>query len=96
MSSRLDFLYANSDAIKTIAARHKALKISVIGSVARDEDGPESDIDFLVTFSSDASLTDLAGLHDSLEEFLNMPVDVISSGGLKPRDSHIREEALVL
>ena len=47
------FLYANSDAIKVIAARHKALKISVFGSVARGEDGPESDIDFLVTFTPD-------------------------------------------
>jgi len=96
MSPRLALLHANSDAIKAIAARHKAFNVAVFGSVARREDGPGSDIDFLVTFTPDASLTDLAGLHDSLEEFLKMPVDVISLGGLKPRDGHIRQEALAL
>jgi predicted nucleotidyltransferase len=56
MSERLDFLLANRDAIKSIAARHKALSISVFGSVARGEDGPNSDFDFLVLFNDDSSL----------------------------------------
>lgn len=92
----MEFLQANSDAIKAIAARHKGLQIAVFGSVARGEDGPDSDVDFLVTFDQEASLLDLVGLKDSLEEFLKIPVDVISIGGLKPRDNHIREEALSL
>ena len=96
MSARMAFLQANSEAIKAIAARHKGLKIAVFGSVARGEDGPDSDVDFLVTFDKGTSLLDLVGLQDSLEEFLKMPVDVISIGGLKPRDHHIREEALAL
>lgn len=90
------FLQANSEAIKAIAACHKGLKIAVFGSVARGEDGPDSDVDFLVTFDKEASLLDLVGLQNSLAEFLKIPVDVISIGGLKPRDQHIREEALVL
>jgi len=92
----MEFLQTNSDAIKAIAARHKGLQIAVFGSVARGEDGPNSDVDFLVTFDQEASLLDLVGLKDSLEEFLKNPVDVISIGGLKPRDNHIREEALSL
>ena len=96
IGSRLDFLRDNSQAIRDIAAQHKAIEIAVFGSIARGEDGPESDFDFLVTFTPTASLTDLAGLHDSLEEFLSAPVDVVSSGGLKARDFHIREEALIL
>jgi len=96
MSERMAFLKENSEAIKAIAARHKGLKIAVFGSVARGEDGPDSDVDFLVTFDKGTSLLDLVGLQDSLAEFLKMPVDVISMGGLKPRDIHIREEALVL
>lgn len=96
MSPRMEFLQANSEAIKAIAARHKGLKIAVFGSVARGEDGPDSDVDFLVTFDKGTSLLDLVGLQDSLEEFLKMPVDVISIGGLKERDHHIRAEALTL
>ena len=50
MSGRMAFLNENSEAIKAIAARHKGLKIAVFGSVARGDDGPDSDVDFLVTF----------------------------------------------
>ena len=90
------FLKENSEAIKAIAARHKGLKIAVFGSVARGDDGPDSDVDFLVTFDKGTSLLDLVRLQDALEEFLKIPVDVISIGGLKPRDHQIREEALTL
>ena len=52
------FLKENSEAIKAIAARHKGLKIAVFGSVARGEDGPDSDVDFLVTFDKEVSVLD--------------------------------------
>jgi predicted nucleotidyltransferase len=50
MSSRMAFLKENSEAIKAIAARHKAFNVAIFGSVARGEDGPDSDVDFLVDF----------------------------------------------
>jgi predicted nucleotidyltransferase len=96
MGARLDFLLANSEAIKTIAARHKALSISVFGSVARGEDGPNSDFDFLVSFNDDSSLLDSASLMNELSDYLKSPVDVVSEGGLKPRDTRIRSEAVLL
>lgn len=96
MSPRLEFLQANSEAIKAIAARHKGLKIAVFGSVARGEDGPDSDVDFLVTFDRDVSVLDWLLLNEELERFLKLPVDVISMKGLKPRDIRIREEAILL
>ena len=96
MSERLDFLYANRGTIKAIAARHKVLSIAVFGSVARGEDSPKSDFDFLVKTEPGASLFDLAGLHVDLVDFLKSEVDIVDEGGLFPRDSHIREEALPL
>ena len=42
------------------------------------------------------SLGDVYYLQKELEEFLNISVDVVSRGGLKPRDNHIRAEALAL
>ena len=96
MSQRMEYLRANSDAIKAIAARHKARSISVFGSVARGEDSPESDIDFLVDCDPAASLFDLVHMRLELIEFLRVEVDLVDQGGLLPRDSHIREEALVL
>ena len=96
MNPRLDFLRANSDAIKAIAARHKAFNVAVFGSVARGEDTVASDIDLLVDFLPGASLVDEFRLENELREFLKTPVDLISRRGLKPRDSHIREESRAL
>jgi hypothetical protein len=74
--------------------RHRGRSVSVFGSVARGEDREGSDIDFLVEFEPDASLFDLMYLEDDLGELLGVPVDVVSVGGLRPRDDHIRREAV--
>ena len=96
MSARLKFLRENSEAIKAIAARHKAFNVAVFGSVARGEDKPESDIDILVDFQLGASLVDEYRLENDLREFLKSKVDLVSRGGLKARDTHIREESMAL
>ena len=46
MGERMEFLLENREAIKEIADRNKELSISVFWSVARGEDGAESDYDF--------------------------------------------------
>lgn len=51
---------------------------------------------FLVQFEPGSSLFDLLHLQDDLEELLGCPVDVVSVGGLKPRDDLIRAEAIAL
>lgn len=68
----------------------------MFGSVARGEDGPDSDIDLLVDFEADSSLFDLLHLTQLLEELLGRSVDVVSTGGLKDRDRTIRAEAVDL
>jgi predicted nucleotidyltransferase len=94
--TRLEQLRAQAEEIRQIAARHKATAIAVFGSVARGEDGPDSVIDFLVDFGPETTLGDVCLLQCGLEELLKVQVDVISRGGLKPRDSRIREEGLAL
>jgi hypothetical protein len=53
--------------------------------VARGEQHPDSDIDFLVDFEPGRSLLDLTGLWLDLEGTLGCKVDVVSSRGLRPR-----------
>ncbi len=84
------------DEIRAIAARNHALSVSIFGSVARGDDGPNSDIDFLVEFAPGASLLDLMRIEDDLERLLGCHVDVVSVGGLKERDEHIRREAVLV
>ena len=94
MGTRLAALQSQREAIHAIALRHGAQSIAVFGSVARGEESPESDIDFLVEFEPGASLLNLMKLQDDLEAFLGCTVDVVSAGGLKDRDEHIRREAV--
>ena len=71
--------------ILEIAARNGAVNVRVFGSVARGEDRPDSDIDFLVNLESGRSLLDLARLLRELNTLLGYPVDVITEAGLRPR-----------
>lgn len=59
MSQGLEYLRANNETIKAIATRHNVRSISVFASVARGEDRPDGDIDFLQV---DIELVDQGGL----------------------------------
>ena len=71
--------------ILEIASRNGAVNVRVFGSVARGDDRPDSDIDFLVNLESGISLLDLARLLRELNTLLNRPVDVVTEAGLRPR-----------
>jgi predicted nucleotidyltransferase len=71
--------------ILEIAARNGAVNVRVFGSVARCDDRPDSDIDFLVNLESGRSLLDLARLLRELNTLLGYRVDVITEAGLHPR-----------
>ena len=74
-----------------MGAEYGARDIRLFGSVARDEDGPESDVDFLVGFEPGTALLDQAGLISEFERILARKVDVVSDRGLKER---IRDRVL--
>ncbi|HVF74849.1 MAG TPA: nucleotidyltransferase domain-containing protein [Acidimicrobiales bacterium] len=77
-------------------ARHHGRRVRLFGSVARGDDRPGSDVDLLVDFDAESSLFDVIRLTRELEELLGLPVDVVSTGGLKDRDVRILAEAIEL
>ncbi len=68
--------------IYQIAKLYGAHNIRVFGSVNRESDEPESDVDFLVDLEKDRSLLDLSGLVLDLQKLLNRKVDVVTENGL--------------
>jgi hypothetical protein len=82
--------------ILAVARKRRAHRVAVFGSVARGEARPGSDLDLLVDFEPSASLLDHVGLFQDLEELLSVGVDVVTRSALKPRDDHIRAEAVDL
>jgi len=74
-----------------IPGEFKARIIGIFGSYARREQKEESDVDILVSFSRDATLFDLAGLADFLEQKLGIKVDIVSERTVRPE---LRERIL--
>ncbi|MGH8886682.1 MAG: nucleotidyltransferase domain-containing protein [Egibacteraceae bacterium] len=84
------------DDIVAVAERHGARNVRVFGSVARGDHKATSDIDLLVDFDHGRSVFDLLRIEHELTDLLGAPVQVVSSGGLRDRDQHVRQEAVPL
>jgi predicted nucleotidyltransferase len=58
--------------------RNHIRRLSLFGSVLRDDFGPESDVDMLVEFEPDATVTllDMARMELELAELVGRPVDL--------------------
>ncbi len=81
-----------------ILAEHRAQieafgvrSLAIFGSVARDEAGPDSDVDILVGFDRPVGLFRFLDLKEYLEMILGRPVDLCTTGSLKAR---IRDQVL--
>jgi uncharacterized protein len=59
--------------------------LAVFGSVARDQAGPDSDVDILVEFTDVATFDRYMGLKIYLEDLLGVPIDLATLRALKPR-----------
>lgn len=80
-----DAIRKNRDAIIHLAAKHGATQVRLIGSVARGEARPDSDVDLLVTWAAGTSLFSQAALMGELENLLGRKVDIASDGWVRPK-----------
>lgn len=65
--------------------RWHVLELALFGSVLRDDFGPESDVDVLVSFDPEntPSLLDHVEMQDELAELFARPVDLVSRRGVE-------------
>jgi len=82
---RLPQLKAQRGRILEIGRLHGAISMGLFGSVIRGEDGPDSDVDFLVEMEPGRTLFDLGELQADLTQVLGCAVDVITPNGLRHR-----------
>lgn len=78
-----------------IAQEHGVRVLGVFGSVARGEDGLDSDIDLLVEFPEEMGILGLGRLRRELEDLLACAVDLVPEADLKPRVRPVVEADLV-
>jgi len=73
------------DKIADFCRRWKVDELSLFGSVLREDFGPDSDVDVLVSFADDAhwSLYDWIDMIEELKTIFGRDVDLVSRSGLR-------------
>jgi predicted nucleotidyltransferase len=74
-----------SKKIVPILKKNGVLSASLFGSIVRNQDSPQSDIDILVQYKDGTTLLDVAGLQLELENMLGRKVDLVSEKYLHQR-----------
>lgn len=91
----LNNVHIPEDQLTEFCKRHRVQRLSLFGSILREDFGPSSDIDVLVEFApgQTPSLLDLGGMLMELREMLGREVDLKTPGFLSPRfrDHVVRE-----
>jgi predicted nucleotidyltransferase len=72
-------------AVRDVVGRFRAANPRVFGSVLHGTDQDGSDLDLLVDPLPGATLFDLGGLLEELQDILGVPVDLLTPGDLPPR-----------
>jgi len=82
---------------KELYSRYRVNALALFGSAARGAHTPASDVDILVDFDESATLFELVGLGQYLEEQLQCKVDIVPQRALRAeiRESVLREALLV-
>jgi uncharacterized protein len=82
---RLALIRGLRDRLQATAGRHGIRNLRVFGSVARGEETPESDVDFLVDLDPERTLLDVIGFQQEAEDILGTGVDVAVPRMMKAR-----------
>jgi predicted nucleotidyltransferase len=78
----LDRLRSKRREIFEILDAYGASNPRVVGSVARGEDGPDSDIDLLLDMPHDLSLLDVIAIQQDLEDLLGTKIQVMEEAAI--------------
>ncbi len=83
--------------IEEFCRKWKIVELAFFGSVLREDFGPDSDVDVLVTWADDArwSLFDVVRAERELADVLGRPVDLVSRAAIESSENWIRRKAIL-
>lgn len=81
----LERLNVSDERLEAFCREHAIVELSIFGSAARDSLRPDSDVDVMVTFATDATwdLYDYVAMKDELASLFGRPVDLVESGTVR-------------
>jgi len=83
--------------VQEFCRKWKITELSLFGSVLREDFGPESDIDLLVTFAPNARITlfNLGDMEDELREIFGRKVDLVDRHAVEKSENYIRRRNIL-
>ena len=86
-----------SDRIARFCRRWQVAELALFGSVVRDDFGPDSDVDVLVSFAPEArrTLFDIVRMQDELSGVLGRDVDLVTRAAVEGSRNYIRRKAIL-
>ncbi|MCL4250495.1 MAG: nucleotidyltransferase domain-containing protein [Anaerolineae bacterium] len=89
-------LAVSPETIRDFCQRHQICRLSLFGSVLRDDFRPDSDIDVLVQFKAGVRyrLADLVQMGDELESIFGRPVDLLDRVAVERSPNYIRRKII--
>ena len=90
-------LPVDEDKLGEFCRKWRISELAVFGSVLRDDFGPESDVDFLVSFAPESKwrLFDKFHMQDELSEIVGRPVDLVDRSALQEARNPFRRRAIL-
>lgn len=90
-------IHLDNARIADFCQRWKITELALFGSVLRDDFGPESDVDVLVTFVPEHgwTLLDHVQMREELQEMLGRSVDLVTRSAVERSRNYIRRKAIM-
>ena len=87
----------SAERIAAFCTRWGVTELALFGSAVRDDFGPESDVDLLVSFDSGArrTLFDIVRMEDELRAMFGRDVDLVTRPAVEGSRNHIRRKAIL-
>ncbi len=87
----------DKEKLRDFCRRWKITEFSLFGSVVRNDFGPESDVDVMVTFEKGAPWTLFSMVHmeDELVEIFGRPVDLLTRRSIERSLNPIRRDSIL-
>jgi predicted nucleotidyltransferase len=87
----------NRGKIAEFCQKWRIAELALFGSAVRQDFGPASDVDVLVTFDPDShpSLFDLVEMEEELKGIFGRDVDLVSRRGIETSRNYLRRSAIL-
>ena len=92
-----DSLVIPPETLRDFCCRWQIVELALFGSVLRDDFGPDSDVDVLVSFAEGAghSLFELDDMEAELKEIFGREVDLVTRRGIESSPNYLRRNAIL-